>query len=87
MMRLSEFIGKKLVTDDNKTLGYIFDLVSGGRPIDGRPDTETAMVFEIEYGSHNVLERIELITPKRSRIGWDQVIEIQKDKVIVRGKK
>jgi hypothetical protein len=85
-MRLSELIGKKIVTDDNKTLGYIFDLVSGGRPIDGRPDTENAIVFDIEYGSHNFLERIELIPPKRSRIGWDQVIEIQKDKVIVRRK-
>jgi sporulation protein YlmC with PRC-barrel domain len=85
-MRLSELIGKKIVTDDNKTLGYIFDLVSGGRPIDGRPDTENAIVFDIEYGSHNFLERIELISPKRSRIGWDRVIEIQKDKVIVRRK-
>jgi hypothetical protein len=86
-MRLSEFIGKKVITDDNKMLGYIFDLVAGGRPIDGRPDTESAIVFEIEYGSHNFLERIELIPPKRFRIKWDQVIEIQKDQVIVRGKK
>jgi sporulation protein YlmC with PRC-barrel domain len=86
-MRLSEFLGKKLVTEDNKTLGYIFDLVAGGRPVDGRPDSENAVVFEIEYGSHNVLERMELIPPKRSRIEWEQVIEIQKDRVIVRGKK
>jgi sporulation protein YlmC with PRC-barrel domain len=86
-MRLSELIGKKIVTDNNKSLGYIFDLVSGGRPIDGRPDTENAIVFEIEYGSHNFLERIELVPPKRSRIGWDQVIEIQKDKVVVRRQK
>jgi sporulation protein YlmC with PRC-barrel domain len=85
-MRLSEFLGKKLVTEDNKTLGYIFDLVAGGRPVDGRPDSENAVVFEIEYGSHNVLERMELIPPKRSRIEWEQVIEIQKDRVIVRGK-
>lgn len=86
-MRLSELLGKKIVTDDNKTLGYIFELIAGGRPIDGRPDTENAIVFEIEYGSHNLLERIEFIAPKRSRIGWDQVVEIQEDKVIVRGKK
>jgi hypothetical protein len=86
-MRLSELIGKKVVTDDNKSLGYIFDVVSGGRPIDGSPDTENAIVFELEYGSHNFLERIELIPPKRSRIAWDQVIEIHKDRVIVSGKK
>jgi hypothetical protein len=84
-MKISDLIGKAIVTVDEKTLGHIFEIVSENRPKEAE-SMKSVPVSGLVYGRRGLLQRFGLREPQVQTLPWDEVVEIREHQVIVRKK-
>ena len=83
-MKLSELLGKQIVSENGKKLGHVFDVKTESRPLKGEI-RKSIQVEALVYGKQGLLERFG-IEHKKAEISWEQVLEIQDKKILVRMK-
>ena len=82
-MKLTDFELMKVVTEDGRPLGHVFDLRAHGRPtVKSRRDREP--VDDLVYGTLGLLERLGVRRKSGQTLRWDQVIAIRDGKIVVR---
>lgn len=82
-MRLTDVEALKVVSEDGRELGRVFDLRAHGRPTTkGRQ--ESARTDAIVYGPLGLLERLGLRSAKGSVLPWKQVMSVDAKRIVVR---
>jgi hypothetical protein len=82
-VKLTDFELLKVVTEDGRHLGHVFDLRAHGRPtLDSRRNREP--VDELVYGTLGLLERLGIRRKSGRTLQWSQVIAVRDGKIVVR---
>ena len=81
-MRLTNFPGSAVVTEDGRELGHVIDLRAQKPRRMRRGDTED--IASIVYGHHGWLERIGVRAAEQRTISWSQVVRVNADRIVVR---
>lgn len=82
MEKITDLQFMKIVTEDGRHLGHIFDLRSQGVPEHGL-NNKGRIITEIVYGTIGLWERLGLKQSKTKTLAWQAVIAIKNGKIIV----
>jgi sporulation protein YlmC with PRC-barrel domain len=82
MEKITDLQLLKIVTEDGRHLGHVFDLRSQGVPEHGLSSKER-IITEIVYGTIGLWERLGLKQSKTKTLAWQAVIAIKDRKIIV----
>jgi len=75
---LSELDARRLVDEDGRRLGRLFDLVCPWKP--GEPQ---GTIEELVYGRVGLLERVGLVREKPPSVPWSAVRRIERQAIVV----
>jgi sporulation protein YlmC with PRC-barrel domain len=84
MNRLSPLEDMKVVTQDGKHLGRVFEVRSPGKP-EKEPTYDARPVHCLLCGRRGLLERLGWLEPDALAIPWKDVLEIRPHAIVVRG--
>ncbi len=79
MARLTELLGRKVVTRDGRHLGHVWDVRCEAHHISPASCRLTALL----YGRQGLAERLGFRSPDLQRVGWSSVLEVTRHEVVI----